>query len=149
MAEARRFSFRDVIAGVSVALLLIPQSMAYAELAGLPPHVGLYAGALPPVAAALGYPEYASAPGLHLLCTPGGDVESTTGLAGAGATLQLERMAVGSGVWKQAATGAAGWDGKYQLRLAEAGGAPVALTAGDQLRLRSEGTTLAELIATA
>ncbi len=53
MAEARRFSFRDVIAGVSVALLLIPQSMAYAELAGLPPHVGLYAGALPPVAAAL------------------------------------------------------------------------------------------------
>ena len=53
MAEARRFSFHDVIAGVSVALLLIPQSMAYAELAGLPPHVGLYAGALPPVAAAL------------------------------------------------------------------------------------------------
>ncbi len=53
MAEARRFSFRDVIAGVSVALLLIPQSMAYAELAGLPPHIGLYAAALPPVAAAL------------------------------------------------------------------------------------------------
>ena len=52
MAESRRFSFHDVIAGVSVALLLIPQSMAYAELAGLPPHVGLYAGALPPVAAA-------------------------------------------------------------------------------------------------
>lgn len=52
MAETRRFSFHDVIAGVSVALLLIPQSMAYAELAGLPPHVGLYAGALPPVAAA-------------------------------------------------------------------------------------------------
>lgn len=44
---------RDVIAGVSVALLLIPQSMAYAELAGLPPHVGLYAAALPPIAAAL------------------------------------------------------------------------------------------------
>ena len=53
MAEARRFSVRDVIAGLSVALLLIPQSMAYAELAGLPPHVGLYAGALPPLAAAL------------------------------------------------------------------------------------------------
>ena len=53
MAEARRFSFHDVIAGVSVALLLIPQSMAYAELAGLPPHGGLYAGAIPPVAAAV------------------------------------------------------------------------------------------------
>ncbi|HSG47887.1 MAG TPA: SulP family inorganic anion transporter [Longimicrobiales bacterium] len=52
MGEPRRFSFRDVIAGVSVAMLLIPQSMAYAELAGLPPHVGLYAAALPPIAAA-------------------------------------------------------------------------------------------------
>ncbi|MBT8405024.1 MAG: sodium-independent anion transporter, partial [Gemmatimonadetes bacterium] len=46
------FSVRDIVAGVSVALLLIPQSMAYAELAGLPPHVGLYAAALPPIAAA-------------------------------------------------------------------------------------------------
>lgn len=53
MAESRRFSVRDLVAGGSVALLLIPQSMAYAELAGLPPHVGLYAGALPPIAAAL------------------------------------------------------------------------------------------------
>jgi len=53
VAEVRRFSVRDVVAGVSVALLLIPQSMAYAELAGLPPHVGLYAAALPPIAAAL------------------------------------------------------------------------------------------------
>ncbi|MEQ9569245.1 MAG: SulP family inorganic anion transporter [Longimicrobiales bacterium] len=52
MREPRRFSLRDVIAGVSVALLLIPQSMAYAELAGLPPHIGLYAAALPPIAAA-------------------------------------------------------------------------------------------------
>jgi SulP family sulfate permease len=53
VVEPRRFSLRDVIAGVSVALLLIPQSMAYAELAGLPPHIGLYAAALPPIAAAL------------------------------------------------------------------------------------------------
>jgi len=52
VGESRRFSFHDVVAGVSVALLLIPQSMAYAELAGLPPHVGLYAGAVPPIAAA-------------------------------------------------------------------------------------------------
>ncbi len=43
----------DLLAGLSVALVLIPQSMAYAELAGLPPHVGLFAAALPPILAAL------------------------------------------------------------------------------------------------
>lgn len=36
-----------MIAGVSVALVAIPQSLAYAELAGLPAHLGLYATALP------------------------------------------------------------------------------------------------------
>lgn len=41
----------DVIAGISVAFVLIPQSLAYAELAGLPAYVGLYAAALPPLAA--------------------------------------------------------------------------------------------------
>lgn len=34
---------RDLIAGISVAALLIPESMGYAEIAGLPPEVGLYA----------------------------------------------------------------------------------------------------------
>jgi MFS superfamily sulfate permease-like transporter len=42
----------DVIAGLTVALILIPQSMAYAQLAGLPPHYGLYASLLPPMVAA-------------------------------------------------------------------------------------------------
>ncbi len=37
----------DALAGVIVATLLIPQAMAYALLAGLPPHVGLYASLLP------------------------------------------------------------------------------------------------------
>jgi SulP family sulfate permease len=41
----------DVIAGISVAVILIPQALAYAELAGLPAYVGLYAAALPPLAA--------------------------------------------------------------------------------------------------
>jgi SulP family sulfate permease len=36
-----------MVAGVTVALLLVPQSMAYADLAGLPPEVGLYASFLP------------------------------------------------------------------------------------------------------
>lgn len=43
----------DSIAGLTVALVLIPQSMAYAQLAGLPPYYGLYASFLPPMMAAL------------------------------------------------------------------------------------------------
>ncbi len=42
---------RDVIAGLSVAFVVVPQGLAYAELAGLPPYTGLYAAALPPLAA--------------------------------------------------------------------------------------------------
>jgi SulP family sulfate permease len=45
----------DLIAAVVVSVLLIPQSLAYAMLAGLPPQVGLYASLLPPLLyAALG-----------------------------------------------------------------------------------------------
>jgi SulP family sulfate permease len=43
----------DFIAGVTVALVLVPQSMAYAQLAGLPAYYGLYASFLPPLIAAL------------------------------------------------------------------------------------------------
>jgi len=43
----------DFIAGLTVALILIPQSMAYAQLAGLPAYYGLYAALLPPMLAAL------------------------------------------------------------------------------------------------
>jgi SulP family sulfate permease len=43
----------DLIAGVTVALVLIPQSMAYAQLAGLPAYYGLYAAFLPGIVAAL------------------------------------------------------------------------------------------------
>ncbi len=42
-----------MVAGLSVALLIIPQSMAYAELAGLPSVHGLYASAVPLMAAGL------------------------------------------------------------------------------------------------
>lgn len=48
-----RPSSGDVVAGLSVALVAIPQSLAYAELAGLPAHVGLFASALPPLLAAI------------------------------------------------------------------------------------------------
>jgi len=43
----------DILAGTTVALVLIPQAMAYAQLAGLPPHYGLYASFLVPVVAAI------------------------------------------------------------------------------------------------
>jgi sulfate permease, SulP family len=44
---------QDLISGLTVALILIPQSMAYAQLAGMPVHYGLYASLLPPLLAAL------------------------------------------------------------------------------------------------
>lgn len=43
----------DLIAGLTVALVLIPQSMAYAQLAGLPAYFGLYAAFLPVMVAAM------------------------------------------------------------------------------------------------
>lgn len=44
---------QDVLAGTITAILLIPQALAYALLAGLPPQVGLYASVLPPIVYAL------------------------------------------------------------------------------------------------
>jgi SulP family sulfate permease len=52
---------RDVLAGTTVAVVLIPQALAYAGVAGMPPITGLYAAALPPLAAAL----FASSPYLQ------------------------------------------------------------------------------------
>ena len=43
----------DVIAGITVALVLVPQSLAYAELAGMPVVNGLYTAAVATVAAGL------------------------------------------------------------------------------------------------
>jgi SulP family sulfate permease len=51
----------DVMAGVSMAFVLIPQALAYAQLAGLPAYTGLYAAAVPPLAAAF----FASSPYLQ------------------------------------------------------------------------------------
>ncbi|MBK1617298.1 sodium-independent anion transporter [Lamprobacter modestohalophilus] len=51
----------DLIAGITVALVLVPQSMAYAQLAGLPVVYGLYASFMPVIIASL----WGSLPQLH------------------------------------------------------------------------------------
>ena len=40
----------DLVAAAIVTIMLVPQSLAYAMLAGLPPQVGLYASILPLIA---------------------------------------------------------------------------------------------------
>ncbi|WP_082151616.1 SulP family inorganic anion transporter [Caenimonas sp. SL110] len=44
---------QDAVAGIVVTILLVPQSLAYAMLAGLPAHVGMYASLLPLLAYAV------------------------------------------------------------------------------------------------
>ncbi len=44
----KKAAFRaDLLAGITVAVMLVPQGMAYALLAGMPPIYGLYAGLIP------------------------------------------------------------------------------------------------------
>jgi altronate hydrolase len=53
-------------------------------------------GGTSPVTAVLDYPEYASASGLQLLCTPGNDVECVTAQVGAGANVVLFTTGLGT-----------------------------------------------------
>jgi altronate hydrolase len=53
-------------------------------------------GGTSPVTDVLDYPEPVTRPGLNLLCTPGGDVESTTAMAGSGATIQIFSTGLGT-----------------------------------------------------
>ncbi len=53
-------------------------------------------GGVGPIRGVLDYPEYATTPGLNLLCTPGNDVECVTAQAGAGANLVLFTTGLGT-----------------------------------------------------
>lgn len=76
---------RDLVSGLAIGVMLIPQSMGYAVLAGLPPEFGLYAAIFPPlVYALLGTSNKISVgpvaldaililSGLSMLATPGSD----------------------------------------------------------------------------
>ncbi len=53
-------------------------------------------GGIAPVRNVLDFPQYATTPGLTLLCTPGNDVECVTAQAGAGANLVLFTTGLGT-----------------------------------------------------
>lgn len=53
-------------------------------------------GGASPITAVLDFPEYASQPGLNLLCTPGNDVESVTAQVGSGASVVLFTTGLGT-----------------------------------------------------
>jgi altronate hydrolase len=53
-------------------------------------------GGTAPVADVLDYAEPVTAPGLNLLCTPGNDVEATTGMAGSGTNVILFTTGLGT-----------------------------------------------------
>jgi altronate hydrolase len=53
-------------------------------------------GGTSPITDVLDYGEFVTQPGLNLLCTPGNDVESTTAMAGAGASLILFTTGLGT-----------------------------------------------------
>ena len=60
-AYRREYLAGDLMAGLVVAIMLVPQAMAYAMLAGLPPEVGLYASIVPmAIYAALGTSRFLS-----------------------------------------------------------------------------------------
>jgi SulP family sulfate permease len=60
----RKTTRADLIAGLTGAMLGLPQGVAFAILAGLPPQYGLYAAMIPPAIAAL----FGSS--LHMICGP-------------------------------------------------------------------------------
>jgi altronate hydrolase len=53
-------------------------------------------GGTSPVADVLNYGEYIEKPGLNLLCTPGNDVEATTGMSGSGTNLIVFSTGLGT-----------------------------------------------------
>lgn len=90
----------DATAGVVTAILLVPQGMAYALLAGLPPQVGLYASILPLVLYGLFGSSRTLAVGpvaivSLMTATSLADVTARTGVGHAEAALTLALMCAG------------------------------------------------------
>ena len=62
--QSRASIGRDALVGLSGAILALPQSIAYALIAGLPPEYGLYAAIVPVIIACLWGSSW------HLICGP-------------------------------------------------------------------------------
>lgn len=62
--QTRASVSRDLVVGLSGAILALPQSIAYALIAGLPPEYGLYAAIIPVLIACLWGSSW------HLICGP-------------------------------------------------------------------------------
>jgi len=78
LSQYRREWLRtDVMAGLTVGAMLVPQSMAYAELAGLPAQSGFFAALLPPIVYAL----FGSSRHLGVGSEPGTAVLAAAGVA--------------------------------------------------------------------
>lgn len=63
----------EILAGVTLAALVIPLNIGYADVAGLPPQVGLYAGIVPMIVYAL------FATSRHVIASPDAAVAALTG----------------------------------------------------------------------
>ncbi len=67
--SSRNFIIRDIIAGTTIAMIIIPQSMAYAALADVPPVYGLYAALVPVgIAAFFGSSRYLATGPVAMVC---------------------------------------------------------------------------------
>ena len=65
----RNYILRDIIAGTTIAMIIIPQSMAYAALADVPPIYGLYAALVPVgIAAFFGSSRYLATGPVAMVC---------------------------------------------------------------------------------
>jgi len=105
----RAWLSRDLIAGIVLVTLLVPQGMAYAELAGLPPITGLYTTVVCLIAYALVGPspilvlgpDSALGPMIAATILPlaGGDEQTAIALAGMLALL-VGLLTVGAGIAK-------------------------------------------------
>lgn len=78
--------FKDFVAGFTVAVLNIPQGMAYAMLGNVEPTVGLYMAILPVIVySLLGTSKHVSMGSFSVVCLMAGKVVSTYASAGHGA----------------------------------------------------------------
>ena len=65
----KNYILRDIIAGTTIAMIIIPQSMAYAALADVPPVYGLYAALVPVgIAAFFGSSRYLATGPVAMVC---------------------------------------------------------------------------------